>query len=345
MNKVYKLTNPQWAWAATLLLFVLWIVAEVILVRWGHNNLPIQRTMQGYTKKADLIFMGNSRVAAGIKPSLIAADLATKGEPPLGAYNLGIGSSPIGIHYLILKRLIEEGKQPHSIVYGFIDNELTRTDFTDDYNIAEMSKPEDFPLLLTKSLSSIDSRMDLVAKKLSHLYRYRFHIREVLTKSLSAKKVEVAQIKNNENGFQDFKNIVREDAIQNLQSTEESRYKSLYFDEKQWTFVPKSTYLEEIVNLCKQNKIKLVFVAMPVTKLHRNYASRSIYYADYLSALKTYLNDSDLKIIDMSSMMEDQFLPDTFHLSGEGATLFSHALAQSTLRDWIFKGKVKTESR
>jgi hypothetical protein len=345
MNKIYKLTNPQWAWAATLLVLVLWIVAEVILTRWGSNSLPIQRTLHGYTEKADLVFMGNSRVAAGIKPALVATDLAMKGERPLSAYNLGIGSSPIGIHYLILKRLIEEGKQPRILVYGFIDNELTRTDFIDDYNIAEMSKPEDFPLLLTKSLMSIDSRMDLVAKKLSHLYRYRFHVREVLTKSLSAKKVEVAQIKNNENGFQDFKNIVLENAIQNLQSTEESRYKGLYFDDKQWTFSPKSTYLEEIITLCKQNQIQLIFLSMPVTKLHRNYASRTIYYSHYFSALQTYLKENHLQIIDMNSGMEDQFLPDTFHLSGEGATLFSHALAQTPLRDWIFKEKIKTESR
>ncbi|MHC5832113.1 MAG: hypothetical protein ACYT04_93080, partial [Nostoc sp.] len=58
---------------------------------------------------------------------------------PVSSYNLAVGSTPFGIHYLLFKHLVKQGKQPKTLIYGFVDNELTDTIFFDDAYLAQVS--------------------------------------------------------------------------------------------------------------------------------------------------------------------------------------------------------------
>lgn len=345
MKLTSKYSRQKLAWGATFSLVCVWVIAEVFLGRWGQTNLPIQRAINSYPNGAEVLFMGNSRVAAGIKPATVAEALSKDLHRPVVAYNFGLGSSPIGIHYLLLKHLIEKEKPPSVVIYGFVDSELTRADFMDDYNLSQASKLSDIPLLFEKSLHSIDSRSDFFLKLISRVYRYRFHIREVLSKFIVAAKPEVARINNQQNGFQDFRNIVRPEAVAALKASQEKSYNSLYLDPEQWRFEPSSTYLALLIQLCKQAGIQLFFVEMPVTKLHADTAYRSINYARYRSHLKNYLSAEGVGIVSLGTSMPDVLIPDTMHLSADGATQFSELLLRSPLRLPVETRLTRTESR
>jgi hypothetical protein len=314
--------RKQAPWLIAIVFLGAWLGTELILARWGDSKLPIEVITSGYTSPSDILFMGNSRVATAIKPSLIN-QLNQNPKHSISSYNLGVGSTDIGIHYLLLKRLVEKGKQPKVLIYGFVDNDLTRTNFPDDYNLPEASKWNDWKLLFEKSLTSIDSRSDWVTKKLSRVYRYRFIIRSTLSKRLTQNQVRTAQINKNAGGFQDFRNIVEDRAVDELNASEKNRYKELYEDDKSWLFNPSSTYLEDLVKLCAQTKIRLVFIEMPVTKLRNKMAYNSSYRKLYFNQLKTYLKNNNIPLYNLSTVSPDKYIPDTMHLSDEGATFFT----------------------
>lgn len=335
MKKLFFLNSGRMPWIGALIFLTSWLSAELLLANWGNNKLPIQRAIHSYTLTSDILFMGNSRVAAGIKPSVITQVSNKSLKSSIRSYNLGVGSSPFGIHYLLFKQLVEQGKQPKILIYGFVDNDLTETTFFDDAYLAQVSGIEDFPLIFDKSLLSIDSRSDLVLKKISRVYRYRFPIRELLGKFLTKSHVEVAQINDKSGGFQDFRNIVHKQAVTQLITTEKNRYEELYNNAESWVFKPSDTYLDNFIKLALQAKVKVIFVEMPITNLHNQMGEKSLHKKQYLEQLRSYLKQHNIPLYSLNSVEPDNHLPDTMHLSDEGATSFTHTLFYKVIQPHI----------
>ncbi|WP_373529493.1 DUF1574 family protein [Nostoc sp.] len=335
MAKNFSLINTRISWMIAIIFLGTWLCAELFLAGWGDSNLPIQRAIHGYTLTSDILFMGNSRVAAGIKPGVITQASNKSLGYPVSSYNLGVGSTPFGIHYLLFKHLVKQGKQPKTLIYGFVDNDLTDTIFFDDAYLAQVSRTEDFPLLFEKSLLTIDSRSDLVVKKISRVYRYRFLLREVLGKVLKNSQIKASKINNNAGGFEDFRNIVRKEAVTQLIISEEIRYKELYSNPKLWAFEPSKTYLQDFIRLASQAKVKVIFVEMPITHLHNQMAQKSFYRKEYFEQLRRYLINYGIPLYNLSEMESDNQIPDTMHLSDEGATSFTQILFNKVIRPQI----------
>ncbi len=341
MKIILGLINRKVSWIITVIFLVAWLSTELVLSRWGDNMIPIQVAIHGYTFVPNILFMGNSRVAAGIKPSVITQVSTESLGDPIKSYNLGVGSSPFGIHYLLLKHLVQQGKQPKVLIYGFVDNELTVATFFDDPYLAQISEMADFPILFDKSLLNIDSRSDLVVQKVSRLYRYRFIIRKVLCDKFTKNQVDKSKISNSKNGFQDFHNLVRKESINQLIKDELSRYETLYSSQKNWRFTPSKTYLEAFINLAIQSKIKLIFVEMPITRLHNQMAQKSIYKKEYFEQLRRYLKNYDIPLYTLSDIESDNDIPDTMHLSDQGATSFTKILFNEVIRSYISNSSLR----
>ncbi|MEH1899754.1 MAG: DUF1574 family protein [Nostoc sp.] len=333
-----RLINNRVSWIITIIFLGVWLGVDITLAHWGENQLPIQRIVHSYKLPSDILFMGNSRVTTGIKPSMIT-ELSTKSTGyPIQSYNLGIPSTPFGIHYLLLKHEIQQGKQPKLLIYGFVDNELTATGFFDDANVAQLSKDEDLPLLFKKSFVTIDSRSDLLLKKISRVYRYRFLIREVLNRYLAHSQLKPVQLNNNVDGFLDLDNVVRSEAINQLINLEKSPYyKGLYDTPINWSFEPSKTYLEDFVKLALQSKIKLIFVELPTTQLHNQMAQKSVYRKAYLKELKLYFKNYGISLYSLRDVEPDDHIPDTVHLSNTGATSFTQILFDKVIREHLFE--------
>ncbi|MEH1906479.1 D-alanyl-lipoteichoic acid biosynthesis protein DltD [Nostoc sp.] len=182
---------------------------------------------------------------------------------------------------------------------------------------------------------TIDSRSDLVVKKISRVYRYRFNIREALGKILTNSQIEGSGINNNAGGFQDFRNIVRKEAITQLIKSEKGRYEKLYRNLKYWRFEPSKTYLEDFIKLASEAKVKVIFVEMPITHLHNQMAQKSFYRKEYFEQLRRYLINYGIPLYNLSDMESDNHIPDTMHLSDEGATSFTQILFDKVIRPQI----------
>lgn len=321
------------SWILSTIFLCLWLGSEFLLVKWGTNRLPIQQTIHNYNVKSDILFMGNSRVAAGIKPSVITQVSTKSLGHPIQSYNLGVGSTPFGIHYLLLKHVLQQQKTPKILIYGFVDNDLNDTVFFDDANLAEITEINDFPIILQKSLTTTDDIFNLLVKKISAVYRYRFLIREFLGKRIMNSQVEQAQIDNNSGGFQDFRNIVRKEAVIQMLNSEKERYETLYNNPNFWKFEPSTTYIQDFINLAFKAKIRLIFVQLPITDLHKKMGRKSVYKKLYFEKLKVYLNGYDIPLYDLSDVTPERYIPDTMHLSNEGATFFTEILFNRVIKD------------
>ncbi|MEH2380235.1 MAG: hypothetical protein V7K27_15335 [Nostoc sp.] len=103
---------------------------------------------------------------------------------------------------------------------------------------------------------------------------------------------KASRINNNAGGFEDFRNIVRKEAITQLIKSEEGRYEELYRNLKYWRFEPSKTYLEDFIKLASQAKVKVIFVEMPITHLHNQMAQKSFYRKEYFEQLNPKIYES-----------------------------------------------------
>jgi hypothetical protein len=92
-----------------------------------------------------------------------------------------------------------------------------------------------------------------------------------------------------------------------------------------------STFLPEIIRLCRENGIQLVLVRMPILRYY-DPATRPIGLDDYIRDLSVYLKENNVPFLDFDKKdMPPEFFTDTLHLNEQGKALFTEQLTESLL--------------
>ncbi len=352
------------AWVLLLLLLPTWGLTELVLSWWGSTRYPINTHMRRYSAPTDLLFLGDSRMSAGINPLVLDQELPQDptGEPVLSSHNLGVQATSFGIQYLILKRLIERQQTPRVVILGYAYNEPTETFFFENPDLAEVSVAEDWPLLRSRSLQDMDEFLDLVFQSMSRVYRYRFHIRHVLGRRADRYLSKVSEARSGPQpdqspraqpdppqppgvsedttpqqlaaekarGFQ--RHIILNADLETILEEEGETYQEWFWKVDHWDDDPAQTFLADMIALSQAHDIELILVKMPTTQLYTQMESLSPYVADYQQRLERYLHSHQVAHYDLSESMTDRALWDTIHLTPEGANQFTQVLYRRIIR-------------
>lgn len=357
------------AWILVLLLLPTWGLTELMLVRWGRSRYPLNLNLNSYTAPTDVVFLGDSRVSAGINPLVLDQYLpqTAAGEPVLSSHNLGVQGTSFGIQYLILKRMIEQGKVPRVAIQGYAYNELTETFFFENPDLAEVSDVEDWPLLREKSLQTPDEFLDLVFQNISRIYRYRFHIRHVIGRRVDRYLSTVSQARSHNDppkplaaasappidpvqerppatdspspqqvqaeqarGF--YRHISLTADLDVILANERSTYEDWFWEVDNWDDDPADTFLPELIALSQEHDIDLIVVKLPTTELYSQMEAESPYVADYEQRVLQYLQAHQIPHYDLSESIPDALVWDTIHLTPEGAAQFTERVYRRILR-------------
>ena len=353
------------AWVLLLLLLPTWGLTELMLSRWGSTRYPINTHLRRYRAPTDLLFLGDSRMSAGINPLVLDQELPQDptGQPVLSSHNLGVQATSFGIQYLILERVIEQQKTPRVVILGYVYNELTETFFFESPDLAELSDRQDWPLLRNRSLQDMDAFLDLVLQSMSRVYRYRFHIRHVLARRADQYLSDVSEARSQphphrtpqqvqpdrpqpsgaseettpqqrqaerERGFQ--RHVSLNADLENILAREAETYQDWFWKVDNWDDDPEQTFLADMIALSRAHGVELIFVKMPTTRLYTQMEARSPHVDTYQRRLDRYLQAHQIPHYDLSESMPDRVLWDTIHLTPEGAEQFTRVLYRQIIQ-------------
>lgn len=92
-----------------------------------------------------------------------------------------------------------------------------------------------------------------------------------------------------------------------------------------------STFLPEVIRLCRENDIQLVLVRMPILRYY-DPATRPIGLDDYIQDLSAYLKVNNVPFLDFDQKdMPAEFFSDTLHLNEQGQAVFTQQLTESLI--------------
>lgn len=92
-----------------------------------------------------------------------------------------------------------------------------------------------------------------------------------------------------------------------------------------------STFLPEVIRLCRENGIQLVLVRMPILRYY-DPATRPSELDDYVQDLNDYLKKNNVPFLDFDQkVMPPEFFSDTLHLNEQGKEVFTQQLTESLL--------------
>ena len=92
-----------------------------------------------------------------------------------------------------------------------------------------------------------------------------------------------------------------------------------------------STFLPEVIRLCRENGIQLVLVRMPILRYYEP-ATRPRGLDNYVQGLSHYLNENNVPFLDFDQkVMPPGFFSDTLHLNEQGREVFTQQLTDSLL--------------
>lgn len=95
------------------------------------------------------------------------------------------------------------------------------------------------------------------------------------------------------------------------------------------------SFLPEIIRLCKENNIQLIFVRMPILRFEDT-GTNPPELDNYIQGLSAYLEENDIPFLDFDQKkLQAEYFRDTLHLNEHGKELFTQELIQAL--DSIFK--------
>ncbi len=73
---------------------------------------------QAHVKHPDVVYLGSSRIALGVIPDVVAAELTARGAPIGRGYNLGILGGDLAIHRIVARDCLKGDRRPRLVVLG-----------------------------------------------------------------------------------------------------------------------------------------------------------------------------------------------------------------------------------
>jgi hypothetical protein len=289
---------------------------DYFMWRWKYD-LATQPAHSSF----DLLWLGDSRVLGAIHPTLMDTPLGKKGV------NLAGGGMQFPAMYFLLKRYLENPTHsPPQAVFlsqapyawnahkDFLERHLKYTaTWSEFYELAPWLYHEghldllwNYPLICLKSAYSFNPECR------GSLFKRGAHNRRVLEEMKT------------QQGFRAWseKKLSLKDPLETHLSFTPTALNLFYF--------------EQIVALCKNHQLRLIFITLPVPQSRESALrqAKNRLLQDYQQRLSQYAKDKHFVYIPEIPFWEDHYFTDWSHLNQQGAQLYSHWLTQQ-IPQWL----------
>ena len=255
----------------------------------------------------DLLILGSSRASHHYVPNILADSLG------MSCYNAGSDGMCIYYHYAMLASMIERGHCPKSVIYDVMDFDLMECPgptFTLEAALDRLA-PHYGEFVCIDNLFELEGWKEKL-RLLSRTYRYN----SKLVQSIKCNFLPQPE----DHGYEQVVGTLPEKAI-----FEREAYNDCSLDPL------KIKYLHLMVDIAKQNHIRMIFVLSPYYKDNPSKA---------IDTAKEIAGHYQLDIVDCYNapeMMKRELFRDIMHLNDDGAHVWTAYLAH------ILKDKIDVE--
>ena len=338
----YTSSSNKWP-IAFLAFLVVFICVEVFISISSTYIIKQKRNLLAFKKftssgPLNIVCLGKSYVETGIDTKMLS-ELLSKKTPvsKVRAFNLGIGNMPTGVGYFLIKNIVVREK-PSLIIFGFVgEKPLGRIDINSAasyHTLRDYVRYSDIPELFKTSVFGFDDRADVILRKLSYSYSYRFIIRygiNLLVDKVFRDKISpirlilsrIYRVKSVEENA-GFVPLVDKKSILVLagggrQQLGEKKQDNGFGD------INNSQdyyYLIKIIELAKRKDINLVFIALPSKETYR-----------IPESARNILKENGIPLLDFSQETKfNDFFVDEIHLQQKGAELVTKDLSEYLMK-------------
>lgn len=283
-------------------------------------------------QQPDILLFGDSMLAPAVDDEFIARQLERK------VVTISLPGTASTIWYLIIKNnIVVAEHKPKTLVVFFRDTMMTLPGYrvTGRYfeQIDEFASPAD-TLLIERAYINQMSPLEKIFEGYFPLYGSRWTIRQSLDYYIRYPLGNI--LLNCDKTCMDYAmEAVFDESNLDINFLSEAIGAAddyLYSDEAlDFDGQINSSFLPEVVRLCKENGIQLVLVRMPILRFY-DPAERPAGLDDYVQGLSDYLDENNVPFLDFDQkVMPPEFFSDTLHLNEKGKEVFTQQLTESLL--------------
>ncbi len=274
--------------------------------------------------RVDVLGFGNSLMAAALAPSAFESGAQEVGAP-LRARNAGMGGTAPVHSLVMLRATLASHPEIKTAIWGFMDCTATVQD------------PGNWREFLGNQTLLFYTETATAARHLAPnrpweqwLIRLLGHLPLFRERSILWGKVEIQRRRLGELGLPPVEHgeFGREEDFKAMEADNSSKFLGVLREEMARPFRLNDP-MEECIDLCHSNQIRLVFVEMPMTPEHcsRFYAMPE--WSQYRSRLRTYLAQRGVEYVDAHDWFpNDLDFRERLHLKSTAADAFSRRLAK-----------------
>jgi hypothetical protein len=298
-----------------------------------------------------VLLLGSSRVAMGVRPDVMKQYRLSEGRQPV-VMNYGItGGCPI-IELITLRRLLDDGVRPDLLFVEFWPLHASQgfQQIFEAYLQTDIKRFQyrDFPILRRHVAGRDQVYRQWYVEQACPVFAHRFKIMNAWDSSWlpAALQTDWRYRYIDEWGWlwvEDFKDHDPSRFQRRLQQQEAMFRKMLEYP----CISPSAdACFQELLQLCREQKIKVALVIMPETSDFRSwYPSAVSHEVDrYLTGLR---GDFDVRVIDARDWHPDEDFSDSNHLTPSGAETFTRRFEKQVLQPMLagrFQAEQLTQS-
>jgi hypothetical protein len=282
-------------------------------------------------ERPDVVLLGDSTINLGIDESLLSSLIDKE------VYKIGYDGSASAVWYLITKNNITNSPyKPEYLIIFFRGTILTTPDFrtTGEYFafIDELASPEDELLIQLAYLNQMNWT-EQQAERNFPVYAERFNVRDVIDEFTKYPLAELLMGHDRAAADQAMETVFGTGKMNQagldaaITTAENYLYtrKNLNFDKQ-----VRQSFLPEIIDLCKESGIRLIFVMMKTNQFPSS-AEEKEGLEKYRRSLSNYLMENGLPFIDFTAneQLSSELFYDILHLKLEGQEILTHLLAEA----------------
>jgi hypothetical protein len=286
----------------------------------------------GFPTTPDVILMGNSRVQAGLDPSLLVHRAEDQFQQPVTVLNLGLVGGTPQPNYWLLKNIIQSNKQPKLIIYGATEFEFNPNSKVERWNYAdELATLGDYGDIFPDMSRHIDMQLNFLVGRVWQLYRYRNALNILIPDTLypdgsatSDAPVEDAL------GFIPINHVMNSIDVRKMRYTylEDPGYVRSYTVQGY-----EADRFEQLLQLAQARGIRMIVINMPITRVHETFLPPGG-YDSYRNYLKTITAKYGVEFVDYNNhdlWTEPDDFADTHHMNRVGAKKLSQLVSQQVV--------------
>ena len=300
-------------------------------------RLSFDRASKSKDPSAKIVCMGDSLVKIGVLARVIEAETGQTAE------NLAMGHAPAPATYFLLRRLLDAGHRPRTVVVDFKPSMLAGGPRFNLREWQEILNPTE-AVELTHHAGGLAFLVEITLGRILPSYRCRWEIREAIGSALGGQVA--ATYRNNRLALRNW--TINKGTHLNGSNhpfsgtiTPESRRKLII---PNWEcHRANRIYVEQFLKLADAHKIKVVWLIAPSSpelQTLRETKGRDPAYAAFVAEARR--RHPSITVLDARHAgYPTSTFADATHLNGRGAATLSHEIAQILARpgdlaaDWV----------